>query len=279
MYTNIITKTLKLRYGYYEDTRNSPVETQLFYCNSRYYSPELCRFISPDSIEYLDPQSINGLNLYCYCGNNPVMGYDPNGTFDWNNFWKTALGVTAAVGLAALAIGATIVSGGSFGLLAAGFVMGAAASFVGQGIGNVLSGEYFFNDFSLSSIIMGGLAGAAFITGVGGFWGAVAIGAVSNAGTSALENKSWANIGASAIVGGIAAGIGFGVGRVVSNHVFKNSGMTFMDYFELGIIDTNAIFAAGHAFAASWYTFLPSLATSASRGVTKALGNKGIGWF
>ena len=207
------------------------------------------------------------------------MGYDPNGTFDWNNFWKTALGVTAAVGLAALAIGATIVSGGSFGLLAAGFAMGAAASFVGQGIGNVLSGENFFYDFSLSSIIMGGLAGAAFITGVGGFWGAVAIGAVSNAGTSALENKSWTNIGASAIVGGVAAGIGFGVGRVVSNHVFKNSGMTFMDYFELGIIDTNVIFAAGHAFAASWYTFLPSLATSASRGVIKALGNKGIGWF
>ena len=53
--------------GYYYD-----VETQLFYCNSRYYSPELCRFISPDSIEYLDTQSINGLNLYCYCMNNPV---------------------------------------------------------------------------------------------------------------------------------------------------------------------------------------------------------------
>ena len=28
-----------------------------------------------------------------------------------------------------------------------------------------------------------------------------------------------------------------------------------MDYFELGIIDTSAIFVAGHAFAASWYTF------------------------
>ena len=30
-------------------------ETQLFYCNSRYYSPELCRFISQDDVEYLDP--------------------------------------------------------------------------------------------------------------------------------------------------------------------------------------------------------------------------------
>ena len=51
------------------------------------------------------------------------------------------------------------------------------------------------------------------------------------------------------------------------------------DYFELGIIDTDAIFAAGHAFAVSGYTFLPSLVTSALRGVTKALGNKEIGWF
>ena len=38
----------------------------------RYYSPELCRFIQPNDIEYLDPSSINGLNLYCYCMNNPV---------------------------------------------------------------------------------------------------------------------------------------------------------------------------------------------------------------
>ena len=44
-------------------------ETQLCWVSSRYYSPELCRWISPDSIEYLDPQSINGLNLYCYCYN------------------------------------------------------------------------------------------------------------------------------------------------------------------------------------------------------------------
>ena len=53
--------------GYYYD-----VETKVYYCNSRYYSPELCRWISPDSIEYLDPESINGLNLYVYCNNDPV---------------------------------------------------------------------------------------------------------------------------------------------------------------------------------------------------------------
>ena len=35
----------------------------------------------PDSIEYLDPESINGLNLYAYCGNDPINKYDLTGRF------------------------------------------------------------------------------------------------------------------------------------------------------------------------------------------------------
>ena len=66
-----------IRYrGYYYDT-----ESHLYYCSSRYYNPKWGRFISPDSIEYLDPNSINGLNLYAYCGNNPVNRFDPSGHF------------------------------------------------------------------------------------------------------------------------------------------------------------------------------------------------------
>ena len=53
--------------GYYYDT-----ETELYYLQTRYYDPELGRFISQDSIEYAEPETINGLNLYAYCANNPV---------------------------------------------------------------------------------------------------------------------------------------------------------------------------------------------------------------
>ncbi len=61
--------------GYYYD-----VETGFYYLQTRYYDPEVGRFISQDSVEYADPESINGLNLYAYCGNNPVKNIDPNGT-------------------------------------------------------------------------------------------------------------------------------------------------------------------------------------------------------
>ena len=55
-----------------EDTRESPVETGWFWLSSRYYSPELGRFIQPADVSSLTPSSINGLNLYSYANNNPI---------------------------------------------------------------------------------------------------------------------------------------------------------------------------------------------------------------
>ena len=60
--------------SYYYDT-----ETGLYYLNSRYYDPSIGRFINADDISYIQPEQINGLNLFAYCGNNPVMHTDNEG--------------------------------------------------------------------------------------------------------------------------------------------------------------------------------------------------------
>ena len=77
--------------SYYYD-----VETSLYFLKTRYYDPETGRFITIDDILYLDPESINGLNLYAYCGNNPIMYYDPTGHLAF--FIITAI-IGAVIGL------------------------------------------------------------------------------------------------------------------------------------------------------------------------------------
>lgn len=85
--------------GYYYD-----VETGLYFLQTRYYDPEVGRFISQDSVEYANPTAINGLNLYAYCGNNPVMGYDPTGTIDWAAVGRFIGGLFLGLAGAAIAV-------------------------------------------------------------------------------------------------------------------------------------------------------------------------------
>ena len=53
----------------------------LYFLQTRYYDPQVGRFLSMDDVEYIDPETIGGVNLYAYCNNNPVMNVDPNGRF------------------------------------------------------------------------------------------------------------------------------------------------------------------------------------------------------
>ena len=62
--------------GYFYDE-----ETGFYYLKTRYYAPIIGRFISMDAITYMDVNSFNGVNLYSYCNNNPVMYADENGNF------------------------------------------------------------------------------------------------------------------------------------------------------------------------------------------------------
>ena len=64
-----------IRYrGYYYDT-----ETGLYYLKSRYYDPEVDRFISPDVFASTG-QGIFGTNMFTYCKNNSIVLSDRSGT-------------------------------------------------------------------------------------------------------------------------------------------------------------------------------------------------------
>lgn len=62
--------------GYYLDE-----ETKFYYLQSRYYDPEIFRFINADDLKYLGKSDsmIDKNNLYIYCSDNPIMFTDQGG--------------------------------------------------------------------------------------------------------------------------------------------------------------------------------------------------------
>ena len=75
-----------IRYrGYYYDT-----ETGFYFLQTRYYVPEICRFLSADSI--LDDSGVNNHNLFAYCANNPVTREDEGG-----QLWDTVFDAVSLV--------------------------------------------------------------------------------------------------------------------------------------------------------------------------------------
>lgn len=112
--------------GYYFDA-----ETEFFYCNARYYSPDFCRFISPDSAQYLEPKSIDNLNLYCYCCNDSINKYDPSG-----HFALTTFGICAIAGI----VSAAVILGGS-AQLASNALAGETGSDLWRGVAGAALGS------------------------------------------------------------------------------------------------------------------------------------------
>lgn len=63
--------------SYYYDS-----ETRLYYLQSRYYDPQVGRFLNADAMEYLGAtRTLLSFNLFAYCENNAVNNVDPFGTW------------------------------------------------------------------------------------------------------------------------------------------------------------------------------------------------------
>ena len=144
--------------SYYFDT-----ETGFYFLKTRYYDPEIGRFMTIDDISYLDPEAINGLNLYAYCFNNPVMMTDENGCLP--NWAKWLIGAVVIIGLGI----ATAFTGGAAGVILGAAFYGALTGALGGAlisgvIGGITGGwQGFWNEAAngfMSGAIIGGITGA-----------------------------------------------------------------------------------------------------------------------
>ena len=86
--------------GYYYDS-----ETGLYYLQSRYYNPEIGRFLNADGY-VTTGQGLLSYNMFAYCLNNPVMFSDPSGD------------ITTFVAAALVFIGVCVIVGGILGAFA-----------------------------------------------------------------------------------------------------------------------------------------------------------------
>ena len=266
--------------GYYYD-----VETGLFWLSSRYYSPELCRFISPDSVDYLDPSSINGLNLYAYCNNDPINYADPSGH------------VAISIGLL-LAIGGIV-----------GAAIGAGASVAGQYLANGCSWENFSWGQLALDTVLGGVSGMLSMSPLGwgtmiaanagiGFVGAVGGHLINGSDFSKLS--TWVDIGLSTGLGALVGVVG-GPGALNAGYLngakqtagFIRAAGLYDDVLTKAVtgfyrtpgIASNALRLSGQNLVKQWNKMVVS---QAGKALTKALayggtalliGTAGKGWL
>ena len=194
-YNKTIANANPFRYrSYFYDT-----DTGLYYLKTRYYDPEVGRFLNMDAVDYADPETLGGLNLYAYCNNNPVMYVDPTG----HEFISLLLIIAGIVGggvVNGLIAGANAAEGESFG-----------SAFLGGFVNGVISGIGLAWGLSVGGPV--GL-GIAIIFGFGG-------GFLGSATTQAISygNVDWKVAG---ISGALSAGtnlmlyIGLGVSDIYS---------------------------------------------------------------
>ncbi len=143
-----------LRYrGYYYDS-----ETGFYYLQSRYYDPEICRFINGDKYSATATGYL-GYNMFAYCNNNPIIAADYDG--EWLNIVIGAvIGGAINLGIALWEhkpIDEVIVSticgaaGGALTAMGFGAVAGAVTSFIDSGYENAK--KVYNNETSIGKAI------------------------------------------------------------------------------------------------------------------------------
>ncbi|ASS74441.1 hypothetical protein CIG75_05185 [Tumebacillus algifaecis] len=136
-----------LRYSY--TGKEFDQDTGLYYYESRYYDPQLGRFLSADDRPGgpLDKQDV--FNRYAYVLNDPVNFMDPTGHSIWSDIghffkkcWENVVGIV--VGAALVVAGIAVLATTPFGSVASTIV---GQTLIGAGLGGI--------SYSVSSMIKG----------------------------------------------------------------------------------------------------------------------------
>lgn len=174
--------------GYYYDE-----ETNLYYLGTRYYNPELCRFISADSSTGEIGGNPLGHNMYQYAFNNPINCEDSGGNWPkWLKKAAKAVAVVAVVATVAAVTVATCGAGSVAATIAVGALKGAMIGMAIGAVGGAVSGvvENRVKTGSWKGSGTAALNGAA----DGAFWGAVSgtiTGGVSKTVNVVSASQSW----------------------------------------------------------------------------------------
>ncbi len=199
--------------GYYYDT-----ESRLYYLITRYYDPRLGVFLTRDSTEYLEPDQIGGVDLYAYCGNNPIMYVDPTGHF-------------------------------AISLLVIGFIVGAAIGFGGSAISqgvtngwnNINWGQAGFDALigGLTGLIGGsgiGIVGSTIVGGLLGFVGSAGGDLIASGGN--FNEINWGKAAIMGVIGsitGLIAGAGTGNVKAMSRAINDGKSWGAKTFINFGV--------------------------------------------
>ena len=175
--------------SYYYDS-----DLGMYYLQSRYYDAKICRFISLDHVSIINatPTALTDKNLFAYCDNNPVSRLDKSGYF-----W-TGIVIGAIVGATAGIVG-QFISDMVTSALNGEFTISNWQTYTGAAVGGAFGGIVLAvtKDINIANFVTG-----AITTGVGQSLEKLTI---------SEYNKSWAEIGANALIDGA---ISFGLGKL-----------------------------------------------------------------
>ena len=163
-------------------------ETGLYCLGSRYYDPEVGRFVNADDFETLTYQmdSVQGKNLYQYCFNNPINMQDEDG--GWPKWVTQVLVGTAVIAAAAALTVATAGTGTALAAVAVGALKGSVIGAIGGAAVGATSGA-IASRISTGSWKNSGTA--ALKWGAVGFTTGAIVGAAIGAGSGLIKHKNF----------------------------------------------------------------------------------------